>query len=58
MGYNARNDEIHENLERMRRLVNSHVDVIVAWATPATNAVRRATWAIVRVTTRQIEETR
>src|SRR3974390_2233028 len=28
------------------QLVNSNVDVIVAWATPATNAARRATSAI------------
>jgi hypothetical protein len=28
MGYNARNDEIHENLERMRREREAYEDVL------------------------------
>ena len=28
MGYNARDDEIHENLERMRREREAHVDAL------------------------------
>ena len=28
MGYNARNDEIHENLERMRREREAHEDAL------------------------------
>jgi hypothetical protein len=28
MGYNARNDEIHENLERMRRECEAHDDAL------------------------------
>src|SRR6516165_12714009 len=31
---------------RVAELINSNVDVIVAWATPAVNAARRATSAI------------
>jgi hypothetical protein len=55
MGYNARNDEIHENLERMRREGEAYEDAIAivrqfnarlsarqtAWFWPAVGAVLR-----------------